>query len=47
MYKELPELQPFKPAADYPFLHENMRFLILLTEIVDDLTLNTSTRTKE
>jgi len=47
MYKELSELQPFKPAADYPFLHENMKFLTLLTEIVDDLNLNTRIWIKE
>lgn len=47
MYKDLFELRPFKPAADYPFLEENLRFLILLTEIVEDLNLNTRIWTKE
>lgn len=37
MYKNLFELRTFKPAADYPFLEESMRFLILLTEMVEDL----------
>ncbi len=47
MYKNLFELRTFKPAADYPFLEESMRFLILLTEIVEDLNLNTRIWTKE
>lgn len=47
MYKDLFELRPFKPAADYHFLEENLRFLILLTEIVEDLNLNTRIWTKE
>lgn len=45
--KNLFELRPFKPAADYPFLEENLRFLVLLTEIVEDLNLNTRIWTKE
>jgi len=47
MNKNLFELRSFKPAADYPFLEENLRFLILLTEVVDDLNLNTRIWTKE
>ena len=47
MYKNLFELRPFKPAADYTFLEESMRFLTLLTEIVEDLNLNTRIWTKK
>jgi len=47
MYKNLFELRTFRPAADYPFLEESMRFLLLLTEIVEDLNLNTRIWTKE
>jgi hypothetical protein len=47
MYKNLSELRPFKPAADYTFLEESMHFLTLLIEIVDDLNLNTRIWTKE
>jgi hypothetical protein len=46
IYKNLFELRTFKPAADYRFLEESMRFLILLTEIVEDLNLNTRIWTK-
>jgi hypothetical protein len=46
LYKNLFELRTFKPAADYPFLEESMRFLILLTEIVKDLNLNIRIWTK-
>jgi len=47
MYKDLFELRPFKPAADYAFLEESLRFLTLLTGVVDDLNLNTRIWTKE
>lgn len=47
MYKNLFELRPFKSAADYSFLGENLRFLTLLTEVVEDLNLNTRIWTKE
>jgi len=47
MYRNLFELRPFKPAADYSFLEENLRFLTLLTGIVEDLNLNTRIWTKE
>lgn len=40
MYKNLFELRPLRPAADYSFLEESLRFLTLLTEVVDDLNLN-------
>lgn len=47
MYKNLFELRPFKPAADFEFLEETLHFLILLTGIVEDLNLNTRIWTKE
>jgi len=47
MYKNLFELRPFKPAADYAFLEESLRFLTLLIEVVDDLNLNTRIWTRE
>lgn len=47
MNKDLFELRPFKPAADYAFLEETLRFLTLLTEVVEDLNLNTRIWTKE
>jgi hypothetical protein len=47
MNKNLFEMRIFKPVADYAFMEENLRFLILLTEIVDDLNLNTRIWTKE
>jgi hypothetical protein len=45
--KNLFETRIFKPVADYSFMEENLRFLILLTEIVEDLNLNTRIWTKE
>lgn len=47
MNKNLFETRIFKPLADYSFMEENLRFLILLTEIVEDLNLNTRIWTKE
>lgn len=47
MYKDLFELRPFKPAADYNFIEESLRFLTLITEVVEDLSLNTRIWTKE
>lgn len=47
MYKDLFELRPFKPAADYKFIEESLRFLTLITEVVEDLNLNTRIWTKE
>ena len=47
MYKDLFELRPFKPAADYNFIEESLRFLTLITEVVDDLSLNNRIWTKE
>ena len=47
MYKDLFELRPFKPAADYKFIEENLRFLTLIMEVVEDLNLNTRIWTKE
>jgi hypothetical protein len=47
MNKNLFEARIFKPVADYSFMEENLRFLILLTEIVEDLNLNTRIWTKE
>ena len=47
MYKDLFELRPFKPAADYTFIEESLRFLTLITEVVEDLSLNTRIWTKE
>ncbi|MBN2863130.1 MAG: DUF3137 domain-containing protein [Bacteroidales bacterium] len=47
MNKNLFETRIFKPVADYSFMEENLRFLILLTEIVEDLNLNTRIWTKE
>ena len=41
MYRDLFEMRPFKPAADYAFLEESLRFLTLITEVVEDLNLNT------
>ncbi|HDR68735.1 MAG TPA: DUF3137 domain-containing protein [Bacteroidaceae bacterium] len=46
MNKNLFEMRPFKPLADYAFMKNNLRFLILLTEIVEDLNLNTRIWTK-
>ena len=47
MNKNLFEARIFKPVADFSFMEENLRFLILLTEIVEDLNLNTRIWTKE
>jgi len=47
MNKNLFETRIFRPVADYSFMEENLRFLILLTEIVEDLNLNTRIWTKE
>ena len=47
MNKNLFEARIFKPVADYSFMEENLRFLILLTEIVEDLNLNTRIWTKK
>lgn len=47
MNKNLFETRVFKPVADYSFMEENLRFLILLTDIVEDLNLNTRIWTKE
>jgi len=47
MNKNLFETRIFRPVADYAFIEENLRFLILLTEIVEDLNLNTRIWTKE
>ena len=46
MNKNLFEARLFKTVVDYKFIEENIRFLILLTEIVDDLNLNTRIWTK-
>lgn len=35
------------PVSDYSFIENNLRFLTLLTEIVEDLNLNTRIWTKE
>ncbi len=47
MDKNLFETRLFKSIVDYNFIEENIRFLILLTGIVDDLNLNTRIWTKE
>lgn len=47
MYKDLFEMRPFKPAADYAFLEESVRFLTLITDVVEDLSLNTRIWTRE
>jgi len=47
MNRDLFELRPFKPAADFDFLEGTFRFLTLLTGVVDDLNLNTRIWTKE
>ncbi len=47
MNKNLFETRIFRPVADYSFMEENLRFLILLTGIVEDLNLNTRIWTKE
>jgi hypothetical protein len=45
--KNLFETRLFKSIVDYNFIEENIRFLILLTGIVEDLNLNTRIWTKE
>lgn len=47
MDKNLFESRLFKSIVDYNFIEENIRFLILLTGIVEDLNLNTRIWTKE
>jgi len=47
MNKNLFETRLFKSIVDYQFMEENVRFLILLTGIVEDLNLNTRIWTKE
>jgi len=47
MFKNLFELRLLKPATDYSYIENNLRFLTLLTEIVEDLNLNTRIWTKE
>ena len=47
MFKNLFETRLFKSVVDYDFMEDNLRFLILITEIVDDLNLNTRIWTKE
>jgi hypothetical protein len=45
--KNLFETRLFKSIVDYSFMEENMRYIILLTEIVEDLNLNTRIWTKK
>jgi len=47
MNKNLFETRLFKSIVDYKFMEENIRFLILLTGIVEDLNLNTRIWTKQ
>ena len=47
MFKNLFEARLFKSVVDYDFMEDNLRFLTLLTEIVEDLNLNTRIWTKE
>ena len=47
MKKNLFETRLFKSIVDYNFIEENIRFLILLTGIVEDLNLNTRIWTKK
>ena len=47
MEKKLFETRLFKSIVDYNFIEENIRFLILLTGIVEDLNLNTRIWTKK
>ena len=47
MNKNLFETRLFKSIVDYTFIEENIRFLILLTGIVEDLNLNTRIWTKK
>jgi hypothetical protein len=45
--KNLFETRLFKSIADYKFIEENVRFLILMAGVVEDLNLNTRIWTKE
>lgn len=45
--KNLFETRLFKTIVDYSFIEENVKYLILLTSIVEDLNLNTRIWTKE
>ncbi|HUX56652.1 MAG TPA: DUF3137 domain-containing protein [Bacteroidales bacterium] len=45
--KNLFETRLFKSIVDYAFIEENIRFLVLLTGIVEDLNLNTRIWTKQ
>ena len=47
MFKNLFEARLFKSVVDYSYMEENLKFLTLLTEIVEDLNLNTRIWTKE
>ena len=47
MFKNLFETRLFKSVVDYNFMEDNLRFITLLTEIVEDLNLNTRIWTKE
>ena len=47
MNKNLFETRLFKSIVDYNFMEENIRFLVLLTGIVEDLNLNTRIWTKK
>jgi len=47
MNKNLFETRLFKSIVDYNFIEENIQFLILITDIVNDLNLNTRIWTKE
>lgn len=46
MKKNLFETRLFKSIVDYKFIEENMNYLVLLTDIVEDLNLNTRIWTK-
>ena len=45
--KNLFETRLFKSIVDYEFIEENVRFLILMAGVVEDLNLNTRIWTKE
>jgi len=47
MNKNLFETRLFKTVQDYNFIEENIQFLILITDIVNDLNLNTRIWTKQ
>jgi hypothetical protein len=47
MNKNLFETRLFKSIEDFNFIEENIRFLILITGIVEDLNLNTRIWSKE